>query len=177
MNIFVLDADPVTAAWMLHPMHFGRPDPRKAWGCPKMAVEGLQMLAGAFHRWGWPTGISKVVGGIYSPDCHPHHRCSKWVREHLDHAAWLLRHVRAICDHFDKEAGKSPSVLRSVISAESLFSALGGTLDRPAPKWFVVADGVHSAEERLPPDETVMAYREYYTKKVGEHDKKYATVV
>ncbi len=158
MNIFILDLDPEVAANMLVPMHVGL---HKNGATPKMAIEGLQMLATMYHERGWPIH-SKLNGDPYSPKGHPFHRCSRWVRESPRNAWWLLRHVQSICKRYLRETGCRPSIQTSVLEAYTIFSDRMPVKLIGEPHNFAVADGIQLGQNRFTPTEAVDLYLEYY---------------
>ena len=163
MNIFILDPNPYVAASKMHPKHYGL-NSKGTWGCPKMALEALQMLAGAYHTWGWKP-LLRLDGTPYSPNAHPHHRCSRWVREDPRHAWWTLRHALALCERHHNSSGREPSIQTTVTQAILEFNIRthGGHTDEP--RRFVVADGIQPHDARFTAEEAVQLYTAYYERR------------
>lgn len=162
MNIFILDTSPSRAAQLMHLTHLGHKH-TGTWGCPKMALEGLQMLAGAFHAWGWRP-VRRLDGNPYSPHQHPYHRCSQWVKASHDHALWLALHIEAMLNRYKTLAGKPASIFESFNDARHTLLDLG-TFTVYRPEYFVVADGIQATTDRFAPDKAVALYRAYYAQK------------
>lgn len=167
MNIFILDQEPTKAASRLANKHIGQPKPGGKWGTPKMAVEALQMLANAYHKWGWPIHHKIRDGGVYSHRAHPYHRCTVWTGESEMNALWLVNHAIAICERFRAITGRHPSVRTSVDETTDIFRnhASINITSLALPKTFAIADGIHHKDDRLPAELAVKAYRQYYLTK------------
>lgn len=77
MNIFVLDTNPAIAASYHCDQHLH-----------KMILESAQMLSTMFH-YNFPdeTRLRKLV---YKP-AYENHPCTKWVKNSINNAAWLIR--------------------------------------------------------------------------------------
>lgn len=96
MNIFILDTNPVHAAYAHCDKHV-----------PKMILESAQML-------------STVLDGPYKPT-HKNHPCTKWVAESQANAYWLWamasalnQEYRARFDHYENH--KSWNVINGLLS-------------------------------------------------------------
>ena len=86
MNIFILDADPVTAAEMYCDKHV-----------PKMVVELYQQMGSALRRHGATddqmplTQAGKPLKGGYH-----HHPCTQWVGGSRANYAWAWLHGKQL---------------------------------------------------------------------------------
>ena len=91
MNIFVLDEDPLVAA-------FDHDDVRVV----KMVLEAGQMLATSLRAHGM-TDEDMLAAGIVTKAgtpwraTHKHHPCTLWASETRANFAWLSRHATALC--------------------------------------------------------------------------------
>lgn len=96
MNIFVLDADPVTAAEMYCDKHV-----------PKMVVELYQQLGSALRRHGATdekmplTKAGKPLKGGYHK-----HPCTLWVGDSVSNYAWAWLHAKQLCREYTLRYGK-----------------------------------------------------------------------
>jgi len=86
MNIFYINADPITAARELADDHIR-----------KMQIESAQMCSVAH----WVTGSIAPY-----KQSHTNHPSTKWVRESIQHYRWLIQHGLEICVEFEKRYGK-----------------------------------------------------------------------
>ena len=96
MNIFILDADPVTAAEMYCDKHV-----------PKMVVELYQQMGSALRRHGATddqmplTQAGKPLKGGYH-----HHPCTQWVGDSMANYAWAWLHAKQLCREYTLRYGK-----------------------------------------------------------------------
>ncbi len=86
MNIFALDADPITAAQYHCDKH----------NC-KMILEATQLLCTTF----WMQDIEAPYRKT-----HYNHPSAIWARQSAGNFRWLLRHVIALCDEYTYRYGK-----------------------------------------------------------------------
>lgn len=84
MNIFVVDADPATAARSLCDKHI-----------VKMILESAQMLCSAFE-----------VGAAPYKRAHFSHPCTIWCRSTTQNYEWLLEHGFAMCEEYTERYNK-----------------------------------------------------------------------
>lgn len=141
MNIFVLDADPVTAAQMHNNKHI----------C-KMSIEYAQLLSAAHHVW-------------QSPHCdvlyrltHKNHPATKWVAAHPDHYRWTYALACATWDEYTYRYGKThgSARLRDMLATVPVMSGYGPATPPPQcmPDVCKVAGNTWDA--------VVAAYHQYY---------------
>jgi len=86
MNIFYINADPITAAQELADDHIR-----------KMQIESAQMCSTAH----WESGSEAPY-----KRAHVNHPSTKWTRESIQHYRWLVQHGLEICSEFTKRYGK-----------------------------------------------------------------------
>lgn len=84
MNIFVLSADPITAAITQCDQHV-----------VKMALESAQLLCSAFEN-----GVAPYRR------THERHPCSVWTRSSRENFLWLVTHALALTDEYHFRYGK-----------------------------------------------------------------------
>lgn len=135
MNIFVLDKDPVIAASYMCDKHI-----------LKMCLESAQMLC---------VAVSEVQA--YSPYklTHRNHPCTKWAGASKQNAEWLLTHLSAILDEYERRYGKIHKIRRDGL--ESFFQSHIGKL----PDVGLTAFAIAVAEDcKLPGP--VESYRKFY---------------
>jgi hypothetical protein len=82
MNIFIVNSDPVIAAWSLCDKHY-----------VKMVLETAQLLC------------SCCSDAPYKP-AFLNHPCSKWVRQSINNFDWLCKHGIALCEEYTFRYGK-----------------------------------------------------------------------
>lgn len=85
MNIFVVDADPATAARSLCDKHI-----------VKMILESAQMLCSAF-----PKGVAPYK------HAHFNHPCTIWCRATSQNYEWLLTHAFVMCEEYSERYSKT----------------------------------------------------------------------
>ena len=91
VNIFILDADPHTAARYQCVQHI-----------VKMPTETVQMLVSALLSNGCPPEkmpLAKTTGQPHRGG-YPHHPCTVWASESYDNMMWLWEHGLSLCDEF-----------------------------------------------------------------------------
>ncbi len=86
MNIFVLDDNPVKAAYMMCDKHV-----------VKMILESNQMLSTVAHTHGHMAPYRST---------HANHPCTRWAGESLANWQWLIAHSRALCEEYTRRYGK-----------------------------------------------------------------------
>lgn len=84
MNIFVLDTNPALAASYHCDQHLH-----------KMILESAQMLSTVARHY---MPYLKNYIGYYKPT-HPNHPCTQWLRQNINHCAWLVN----LCKSLDSE--------------------------------------------------------------------------
>ena len=107
MNIFVLDANPITAARMMCDKHI-----------PKMVVETAQMLASALRRHGATDDImpiAKTTGRPYKGGYH-NHPCTVWTGDTQQNFLWLVDHGLALSQEYIMRFGKIHACSANAIS-------------------------------------------------------------
>ena len=97
MNIFVLDANPITAARMMCDKHI-----------PKMVVESAQMMASVVLRWGATVEQMPLTkNGTPYRGGHPNHPCTVWAGDSFGNFSWLNDHAIALCVEYTSRFGKT----------------------------------------------------------------------
>jgi hypothetical protein len=156
MNLFVTDDCPHQAAKNL-------PDKLVV----KMALENAQMLAANFSDEFLGFGSLPKKDGTPYKATHKNHPCTKWGRESLENAAWMIAHGVSICAEYTRRYDKLHSCVTAHTTALTLFMDNGGVFEDYRD---------HTPFVRAMPDEfkldttisTVEAYRRYM------HTKHYA---
>ena len=153
MNIFVLDRNPRTAAYMMCDKHV-----------VKMILESAQMLSAVIdyqykdeHRGGDGPVIEQYGLPGYPKD-HAKHPCTLWARQSKQNAMWLVQHMRALCLEYTKRYNKfhKQDGLPLVYEAQLEYCEF----DSKKQTEFVQA----ITNTDLHRDDPVEAYREYYRK-------------
>jgi hypothetical protein len=134
MNIFVLDEDPVKAAWMQCDRH-----------AVKMALETAQMLCTVLHALGQPAP--------YKPT-HKNHPCTIWVGSSQESFLWTVAHGLALCETYQARYGKVHACKSIIAAAQGHHLSLPKI---PMPP-FVQA----MPEQYRVPGNAVLAYRKLY---------------
>jgi hypothetical protein len=132
-----------------------------------MALENAQMLAANFSDEFLEFGTLPKKDGTPYKVSHKNHPCTKWGREWIENAAWMIVHGLAICGEYHRRYGKIHSCLQAHLNAKRLFEQNG---------WSLQMYRDHTPFVRAMPDEfkldttisTVEAYRRYM------HTKHYA---
>ena len=113
MNIFAIDADPITAARHLPDKHV-----------TKMILESAQMLSLVFsdHYWGIGT-VSKVDGTPFktAKGAFKKHPCTIWAAASPANCAWLIQHACAMCVEFRRRFGHKHKLEKSIFECKKLF--------------------------------------------------------
>lgn len=104
MNIFVTSSYPDLSAQVLPDRHI-----------VKMPIESAQMLAIAFHEYGYGT-LPKKDGTPYdvSSKSRRNHPCTKWVIDHPAHMLWLIRHAQSLCTEYTLRYNKVHSTITAI---------------------------------------------------------------
>jgi hypothetical protein len=107
MNIFVTSSCPDLSARVLPDKHI-----------VKMPIESAQMLAIAFHEYGYGT-LPKKDGTPYdvSSKSRRNHPCTKWVIAHPAHILWLIRHADSLCAEYTLRYNKFHSTTTAIQKA------------------------------------------------------------
>ena len=143
MNIFYIDTDPKIAAKQLVDDHIR-----------KMQIESAQMLCTAFHHYGIDAPYKKA---------HYNHPSTKWVRESIYHAKWLLEHGLEICNEFVVRYGKSHATEKVLLWVKDNLSLLEGKI--PSTEF---RDPPQCMPDEYKSNNTIEAYRNFYIKdKIG----------
>lgn len=93
MNIFVLDANPVTAARFHNDRH-----------CVKMILESCQLLATAHH-----VADKRMPAGVNLRPTHVNHPCARWLRSDPAHYHWLHTLCGALLIEYSQRYSKAHS--------------------------------------------------------------------
>jgi hypothetical protein len=96
MNIFVLDNDPIFAAYMHCDKHV-----------PKMCVEAAQMMASALRRHGaTDEQMPLTKAGTPYKGGYAHHPCTVWAGDSRDNFKWLALHAQGLLIEYEVRFGK-----------------------------------------------------------------------
>ena len=141
MNIFVLDANPITAARFHNDRHV-----------VKMILESCQLLATAHHKLD-----GRVPARIELRPTHGNHPCSLWVRSSADAYRWLHMLCGGLLMEFRERYGHPHSYVETW---ERLFWAPAGndTFNEPGYYQHPLCMPAHCKVEGDP----VRSYRNYY---------------
>ena len=134
MNIFVLDADPVAAAWATADKH-----------AVKMPLETAQMACTVARSLG--------VSDVPYRSTHASHPCTIWAAASDESWQWMLKHGIALCDTYSARYGRqhaSEAVLRHI-----------ATLKLPLPRRSM-PEFAQAMPEAYRHRNAVAAYRAYY---------------
>jgi hypothetical protein len=134
MNIFVLDENPKTAAWMQCDRH-----------SVKMVLETAQMLCTVLHSLGCSVP--------YRPT-HGSHPCTKWVASSQEAFNWTVCHGLALCETYTARYGKIHASEKIIIESKKHYLMLPNISIRP----FVQC----MPEQYQVPTDPVLAYRKFY---------------
>jgi len=113
MNIFCVDADPITAARALPDRHV-----------TKMILESAQMLSIVFSPHYWDIGeVYKVDGTPFktAKGAFKNHPCTQWAAASFENCAWLIQHACAMCTEFRARYGKPHGLEKSLFECKKLF--------------------------------------------------------
>lgn len=136
MNIFALDKDPYVAARYHNDKH-----------CVKMILEDAQMLSTALHESG--------VGDVPYRPTHKNHPSAKWVRETRSNYKWAIKLLDGLLQQYSERYNKVHACQRYFnFFAMHANSIPDGPLT-PIPQCM-------PDQYRLPEDQFVQAYRNYY---------------
>ena len=134
MNIFVLEENPKTAAWMSCDRH-----------SVKMVLETAQMLCTVLHS----VGCSVP----YRPT-HGSHPCTKWVASSQEAFLWTISHGLALSETYTARYGKIHACQKIIDEAGKYYSKLPSIPIAP----FVQC----MPEHYRVPGNPVLAYRKFY---------------
>jgi hypothetical protein len=143
MNIFVVDANPDTAARQVCDQH-----------TTKMPVETAQMLATALHL------LRRGDQWLWRP-AYQAHPCTRWVRASKANFEWTLAHGFGLCDEYERRFGRLHAAHDQLLIVSSLASLM------PDTEWPQLD---HTPHAQAMPDThkrpcAVEAYRSYYRSK------------
>ena len=153
MNIFVLDENPVEAAFMLCDKHV-----------PKMIVESTQMMASALRK----HGVSgrhmprTKAGKAYKGGYH-NHPCTVWCGLTSENYGWLAKHALALSLEFERRFEKDHACTNPIFKMAFMSNH--------------IPQGNRTKFAQAMPDEyknpnAVIAYRSYYrSKEFAKWDK------
>ncbi len=119
MNIFAVDADPITAARALPDRHV-----------TKMILESAQMLSIVFSSHYWDVGtVSKVDGTPFKTEkgAFKKHPCTIWAAACQANCAWLIQHACALCVEFRERYGHKHKLEKSIFECKKLFHRVTGS--------------------------------------------------
>ena len=149
MNIFILDTDPATAAYMHCDKHV-----------PKMCVEAAQMMASALRRHGATdedmplTKAGKPYKGGYK-----HHPCTVWAGDSQENWMWLAHHAMQLCEEYYKRFNKMHACTDPIYHMIGLQKIIPNTELTPFAQ---------AMPDEYRNDDAVVAYQAYY------HSKQFA---
>lgn len=135
MNVFYLDPSPVLCAQYHYDKHV-----------VKMILESAQLLSTAHHLCG--------KGGPYKVT-HQNHPSAIWARSSLNHYSWLYCLMMALGREYNYRYGKVHKTIAD--HADTLWESPS---DIKAQGW---QDPPQAMPEHCQRDDTVDAYRNYYT--------------
>ena len=118
MNIFAVEADPISAARVLPDKHV-----------TKMILESAQMLSIVFSPHYWDIGtVSKVNGEPFktAKGAFKNHPCTKWAAESAENCAWLIQHALGLCTEFNFRFGHQHKLTKSLFETKKLFHRESG---------------------------------------------------
>ena len=113
MNIFAVDADPITSARLLPDKHV-----------TKMVLESAQMLSVVFSPHYWDIGVvNKINGEPFKTEkgAFKNHPCTKWAAESIENCAWLIQHALGLCSEFNYRFEHQHKLTSSLFDAKKLF--------------------------------------------------------
>ena len=157
MNIFAVDADPISSARMLPDKHV-----------TKMILESAQMLSIVFSHHYWDIGeVMKVDGTPFktAKGAFKKHPCTIWAAASHANCAWLIQHACALCSEFRARYGKAHGLEESIFDAKRLFQSITGEA-------ITVYRDIKSFARAMPEDikfddsiDDITAYRKYVNTK------------
>ena len=118
MNIFAVDADPISAARVLPDKHV-----------TKMILESAQMLSIVFSKWYWDIGtVAKVNGEPFKTEkgAFRNHPCTQWAAASVENCAWLIQHACGLTTEFRERFGKAHGLEKSIFDTKRLFQGETG---------------------------------------------------
>ena len=162
MNIFVLHANPETAARMHCDKHV-----------PKMVVEAAQMMASALRRHGaTDEQMPLTKAGTPYKGGYAHHPCTVWAGDRRQNFVWLYRYGITLCHEYIMRFGKVHSCAKPI----NIMYWLKDMIPSGRPTGFALAMPDEYRPEPIDgevvyhayPEHAVQAYRRYY------HSKQFA---
>ena len=154
MNIFVVDADPESAAAFLCDKHV-----------PKMLVETTQILVSAIRRNGaTDDDVPLTVSGKPHRGGYANHPSVVWAGDSFSNAYWVSLHAHELCHQFMARFNKMHACVPQVaVTARELHRIPDHGLTDVA---LCVGEEFQNGQTHAPIDEAVPIYREFY-----KHDK------
>lgn len=134
MNIFVLDKNPITAAWMVCDKH-----------AVKMPTETAQMLSTVARSYGYDDGLYRAS--------HVNHPCTKWAGNTVKNFSWLVVHGFTLCDTYTARYGRRHAALDVIERCARL------SLDLPKGDLEPFAQAM---PDQYKQEDAIAAYRSYY---------------
>lgn len=134
MNIFILDNDPVAAAWATVDKH-----------AVKMPLETAQMACTIARSLG--------VDDVAYRSTHANHPCTLWAAASDESWQWLMAHGLALCETYSARYGRQHA-------SEAILRHVAG-LKLPLPRRSMPAFAQAMPDAYRQPD-AVAAYRAYY---------------
>ena len=157
MNIFAVDADPISSARMLPDKHV-----------TKMILESAQMLSIVYSTHYWDIGeVAKVDGTPFktAKGAFKKHPCTIWAAESHANCAWLIQHACGLCSEFVYRYGKQHGLTESLFDVKRLFQNITGDA-------ITVFRNVQGFARAMPEDikfddsiDDITAYRKYVNTK------------
>lgn len=145
MNIFVVNKDPVRAA-------FDLPDKLVV----KMPVETVQLLT----PWAYKVHgvfVHKPDGTTYGIKGFQHHPCAKWLHVNENNVHWLLVHGLALAGTYSMRYGKTHGSYFALRQLTDMITSL-----HPTANWRGHTEFVQAMPEKYKVvDDAVTAYRNY----------------
>lgn len=134
MNIFVLDKNPIAAAWMVCDKH-----------AVKMPTETAQMLSTVVRSCGYD-------GDVYRAS-YPKHPCTLWAGRTVKNFSWLVVHGLALCDTYTARYGRRHAAMDII---ETCAKAVPDLPDGDLQPF------AQAMPDQYKSDDAVAAYRAYY---------------
>jgi len=157
MNIFAVDADPLSAAKQLPDRHV-----------TKMILESAQMLSLVFSPHYWDIGtVSKVDGTPFktAKGAFKKHPCTIWAAASPANCAWLIQHALGLCSEFYARYNKHHGLRESLFESKKLFHRETGdpiTIFRDVTGFARAMPDEYKLDTSI---DDIMAYRMYVASK------------
>ena len=157
MNIFAVEADPISAARSLPDKHI-----------TKMIVESAQMLSIVFSPHYWDIGtVAKVNGEPFktAKGAFKKHPCTIWAAASVENCAWLIQHACGMTAEFRARFGKKHGLETSIFDTKRLFQKETGD---PITVFRQIKGFARAMPEDIKFDDTIddiTAYRKYMNTK------------